>query len=148
MTAPSPDPLAPDATVIQLAALAAVQAHPPAAVTLTDTSPPAASTCCDCGAMANVHPADCVTVICASATVIVPLRAGPATAATLNLMPPLPLADVGPVRAIQGESLDAVHWQPADVSIVAAPAPPWAPNGCDLGSTAKLQPADCVTVTT
>ena len=45
LTVPSPVPLPPDATVIQLTLLAAVQAQPAAAATLTETSPPAASSC-------------------------------------------------------------------------------------------------------
>jgi hypothetical protein len=147
LTVPSPDPLAPDATVIQLAPLTAVQAHPGPAVTPTETSPPAASTCWDCGEMLSMQPADCVTVIWVPATVIDPERAGPVTGATVKLMPPPPLPDVGPVSAIHGDSLAAVHAHPAADSIVAEPVPPCAPNACASGSTAKLQPAPWVTVT-
>ena len=58
LTLPSPDPLAPDVTVIQLALLADVHAQPPAAVTDTVTSPPPASSCWLCGAIETEQPAD------------------------------------------------------------------------------------------
>jgi hypothetical protein len=87
-------------------------------------------------------------VICVPATLIVPLRAGPVSAATVKVMPPFPLPAVAPLSVIQGTSLDAVHPQPTGDSIVADPAPPWAPNDWASGATAKEQPADCVTVTT
>jgi hypothetical protein len=46
LTIPSPEPLDPDVTVIQVTVVVAVQAHPAGAETLTDTSPPDASSCC------------------------------------------------------------------------------------------------------
>jgi hypothetical protein len=148
LTVPSPEPLAPDATEIQLAPLVAVQEQPAPAVTVTVISPPAASTCCDCGEIAIEQPADCEIVIDVLATLIVPLRAGPPIGATEKLRPPPPLPDVVPVSVIQDESLEAVQAQPADVSTDEDPVPPCAPNECVRGSTAKLQPVPCVMLTT
>ena len=52
-TVPLPVPVAPAVTVIQLALLVAVRAHPVVPVTVTDTGPPAAATLCDVGDRLN-----------------------------------------------------------------------------------------------
>jgi hypothetical protein len=140
LTVPLPVPLAPDATVIQLTELAALQAHPDAAVTLTVTSPPAATTFWLWGAMVLEQPADCDTVICVPATEIVPVRAAPLTGATLNATFPFPAPDVVPVRVIQGTSVVAFHPQLGPPETADDPVPPCAPNVWVSGSTEIEQP--------
>jgi hypothetical protein len=94
-----------------------------------------------------VQPADCETVSCVPATLIVPLLAGPPAGDTEKEIPPLPMPEVGPVRVIHDESLAALHEHPEAASIVALPLPPCAPNECVSGSTATVQPPPWVNVT-
>ena len=61
-TSPFPVPDAPDVTEIQAAPLAAVQAHPSPAVTVTFPVPPAEATDALVGAMVYAHPAPCEIV--------------------------------------------------------------------------------------
>src|SRR6188768_3489457 len=88
-TVPLPEPLAPDVTVIHESLLAAVQPHPAGAVTPT-ALPVAAPLPTDwfVGLIEDVQFPACVTVKVWPPTVSVPVRAGPALAATLN--PTLP----------------------------------------------------------
>ena len=146
-TGPLPLPLAPDETVSHESLLFAVQAQPGAVVTATLPVPPDAGTLALVGAIENMQPLPCVTVIWEPATLIVPLRAAPVSAATVKAMPPLPLPEVGPVSVIHETPLDAVQLHPLDDSTVAEPAPPWAPNDCLIGSTRKSQPFDWVMLT-
>ena len=52
-TMPLPVPVAPAVTVIQLALLVAVRAHPIMPITVNDTGPPAAPILCDVGDRLN-----------------------------------------------------------------------------------------------
>ena len=124
LTVPSPEPLDPEVTVIQLALLVAVQAQPAAAITLTVASPPAASNCCPCDPSVTMQPADCETASVTPPTLIVPLRAGPDMGATEKLIAPFPVPDVAPVRVIHDASLAALQAHPGATWIVELPAPP------------------------
>jgi hypothetical protein len=112
-----PPPL-PDAglTVIQGAALDAVQPQPEGAVTVTVEAPPPAATENVVGAAENVHatPA-CVTVTDCPATVTVPVREpAPALAAIVTVTDALPLPEVG-LTVIHDSPLDVVQPQPDGV---------------------------------
>jgi hypothetical protein len=146
-TVPFPLPLAPDAMVIQLTLLVAVQPQPPPAVTATLTSPPDAGTDWLDGAIANEQPAPWVTVIVCPPALIVPVRAAPALAATAKPMVPLPIPEVGPVSVIQGTSLLAVHAHPAPAVTDDVPVPPCESKVYASGATSTLQPDDWLTVT-
>jgi len=63
VTVPLPDPLAVPVTVIQLTLLDAVQAHPPAVVTLNEPVPLADGTDWDAGEIAYVQGAAAACVI-------------------------------------------------------------------------------------
>ncbi len=150
-TVPLPLPFAPDVTVSHDALLLAVHGHPSAVVTATLPEPPADGTLAAVGAIEMEHPLPCVTVTCAPATLMLPLRAGPLSGSTLNPNAPDPLPLVAVVTVIHGTLLETDQAQPGVVSIVADPEPPWALNDCASGATTKLQPAEpavCVIVTT
>lgn len=150
-TVPLPLPFAPDVTVSHDALLLAVHEHPSAVVTVTLPEPPADGTLAAVGAIEMEHPLPCVTVTCAPATLMLPLRAGPLSGSTLNPNAPEPLPLVAVVTVIHGTLLETDQAQPGVVSIVADPEPPWALNDCASGATTKLQPAEpavCVIVTT
>jgi hypothetical protein len=70
---PLPDPLAPDAMVIQLALLVAVQPQPEPPVTVTVAVPPPAVTLCDVGETCRLHDPLSVIVTVLPAIVIVPV---------------------------------------------------------------------------
>jgi hypothetical protein len=125
-TVPPPLPLAPDVTVSQDALLVAVHGHPAPVVTVTLPVPPAAGTLALVGAIEMEQPLPCVTVIVEPPKRIVPVLAGPVSAATAKPIAPVPLPVSAVVNVIHGTSLTAVHAQPGDVSIVAEPDPPWA----------------------
>ena len=128
VTVPLPDPLAPPVTTIQLAVLAADQAHPAVVVTVNEPVPPAAGTDCDTGEIEYAHGAGaaaCVTVKVCPATVIVPVRGVWAElAATVNAMVPLPEPLAVPLMVIQGSLLVAVQAHPPDVATVKEPEAP------------------------
>jgi hypothetical protein len=147
-TVPLPLPFAPAVTVSQDALLLAVHGQPSPAVTATLPEPPADGTLAAVGAIEIEHPLPCVTVTCAPATLMVPLRAGPLSGSTLNPNAPGPLPLVAVVNVIHGTLLETDQAQLAEVSIVADPEPPCAPKDCASGATTKLQPAVCVIVTT
>lgn len=124
LTVPFPLPLEPDVMVIHGCALAAVQAQPAPAVTLTEPLPPEGATDWESGEMANVHPSPCVIVTVCPATVTVPEREGPESGATLSVTVPDPVPFAPDVTVIQSALLAAVHGHPADDVIVRVRVPP------------------------
>jgi hypothetical protein len=126
VTLPAPAPLAPAVIVIHGALLAAVQAHPAAALTSIVRLPPPAATAWLSGDTSKPQPGDCVTVNGCPAIVTVPIRDGPVVAATVNGTAPLPVPAVVP-SAIQLTSLDAVQGHPAAAVTATAFDPPAAP---------------------
>jgi len=113
-TVPLPEPVAPLVNVIQAALLAAVHAHPVAAVTLLLPVPAAAVKDCVVGEIAGEQPAAaCVTVNVAPAIVSVPVRLVVTVfAATSNVTDPLPDPVAPPVTVIQAALLAAVQLHP------------------------------------
>lgn len=139
-TVPFPDPLLSDEMLIQLALLAAVQPQPAGAVTPTDAVPPALLMFCVDGEIANEHPASCVTVKVWSPAVMVPVRGGPALAATAYWTDPFPVPVEPAVTLSQLALLDALQLQPAAVPTSNRPAPPPAGADADAGERANVQP--------
>ena len=92
-------------------------------MTATLPEPPADGTLAAVGAIEIEHPLPCVTVTCAPATLMVPLR-GTARRSTLNPNAPGPLPLVAVVNVIHGTLLETDQAQP-EVSIVADLEPPW-----------------------
>ena len=143
-TMPLPVPVAPAVTVIQLALLVAVRAHPVVPVIVTVTGPPAAPrlwyagdklkgphvTTPDC---VGATPA-CVTVKVWPPMVTVPVRTTVvAFAATLSATEPLPVPVAPLVTAIQLALLVAVRAHPAVPFTVIDTAPPAVPTLCAVG---------------
>ena len=78
---------------------------------------------------------------------IVPLRAPPLFAATVNVTDPLPLPDAALAVEIHGAFATAVHAQPLPAVIAIVPVPPAAATDWLAGEIAKLHgAAACVTV--
>ena len=129
-TVPLPEPVAPLVTVIHAALLAAVQAHPVAAVTLLLPVPPAAVKDCVVGEIDGAQAAAaCVTVNVAPAIVSVPVRLEATVfAATSNVTEPLPDPVAPPVSVIQAALLAAVHAQPVAAVTLLLPLPAAAVN--------------------
>jgi len=134
-TEPLPVPEAPLEIVIQPAFDAAVHAQVDAdAVTPNEPDPPASPTFWSAGEIENVHgggggggggAAACDTVNVLPAAVIVPLRAAPVFAATVNDTLPLPLPELPPEMVIHGAFDAAVHAHvPADAVTANDPEPP------------------------
>jgi hypothetical protein len=127
---PDPVPDAPPVIEIQFAFDAAVHPQVPAeAVTAVDPEPPASPTLWLVGEMVNVHgggvPAACETVNVCPAAMMVPPRAAPVFAATLNETLPLPVPDAPAVTVSQDAFDDDVHAQlGADAVTVNEPLPP------------------------
>ena len=146
-TWPLPLPLAPPVTVIQDAPLAAVQAHPDAAVTPTAaelaTDPSVAPT----EESVNVHEAaSCVTVKVRPAMVTVPVRALVVVLAAMEYPTlPLPLPLAPPVIVIQDALLVAVHAQPASEVTETEPVAADADTFVAAGEIENVQPPACVT---
>ena len=116
VTTPLPVPVAPEVTVIQLALLVAVRAHPVVPVTATDNDAPAAATL-DwlVGEIVNAPHAvaACDTMNVCPPTTTVPARNPPvALAATLSDTVPVPVPVAPDVTVIQLALLVAVHAQP------------------------------------
>jgi hypothetical protein len=113
-TGPDPVPDVPPVTVSQSTLDAAVHTQVDAeAVTMTLPVLPVAATDSDPGAIENMHGggggAACDTVKVWPAMAIVPVRAAPALASTLNATTPLPLPEAPPIT-INHDALDAaVH---------------------------------------
>jgi hypothetical protein len=133
-TVPLPLPLA-GLTVIQAAELAAVQAHPPGAVTVTDEVLPAAAGETAVGEIAKLHAgaAACVTVRVWPAIVAVPVRlvvAVLATTVTATVPFPPPLAGL---TVIQLAPLAAVQLHPAAAVTPTDEVPPAAAGETVVG---------------
>jgi hypothetical protein len=92
----------PEEIVIHDCALVAVQAQPAPAVTVTEPVPPDAATDCESGEIANAQPFPWVIVTVWSATMTVPDRDGPFSAATLTVTAPDPLPFGEDAIVIQG----------------------------------------------
>jgi hypothetical protein len=124
----------------------AVQPHPEAAVTSTAPEPPAGGMFAELALNANEQPAAWLRVNVRPATVIVPLRAGPACPETLNRTDPGPLPDVGGVNVIHGAWLVAFQAQPPAVVTRTSPEPPPTGRAALDGSIEYAHPCDCVAV--
>jgi hypothetical protein len=125
-TPPLPLPLAPDVMLIQGAWLAAVHAHPLLVDTATGpAAPPAADAGWLVGLIENAHAgAAWLTVKVRPAMIIVPLRAAPVFAVTLNPTDPFPLPLAPEVTLIHDALLAAVHPHPLLVdTLTGLPAP-------------------------
>jgi hypothetical protein len=126
LTSPLPVPVAPEAMVIHEVAVVAVHAQPAAVETLTaDPAPPAAPIDWLAGLIVYEQPLAWLTVNVWPATVIVPVRAGPESAATVKVRVPFPLPTLPVVMVIQPSAVEPVHAQPvAVVTAIGTPAPP------------------------
>jgi hypothetical protein len=132
-TVPLPVPEAPLEIVTQLAFDPAVHGQVDAdAVTPNDPGPPTSATLWTVGEIENVHggggggaAAACDTVNVLPAAVIVPLRAAPEFAATVNDTLPLPVPELPPETVIHAAFDAAVHAHvPADALTANDPEPP------------------------
>ena len=118
-------------------------------MTATLPEPPADGTLAAVGAIEIEHPLPCVTVTCAPATLMVPLRGGPLSATTtLNPNAPGPLPLVAVVNVIHGDVArdrpGAARWR----FDCRGPGAALSTERLRSGATTKLQPAACVIVTT
>ena len=78
---------------------------------------------------------------------MLPVRAGPGLAATVNVTVPLPVPLWLLVIVIHGVKVVAVHAQPAAVvSVTGIAAPPTTGTSCPVGLIVGTQPPACVTV--
>jgi hypothetical protein len=140
-----PDPLsvAPLVMVIHASFDRALQLHEDAdAVTATDPDPPPSATSTLVGEIENVHgggAAACVTVKVFPATAMVPVRAAPVLAATVNATMPFPDPDAPDETTIQLATETAVHAQPAVVVTAIVPLPPPATMFWPEGAIANVQ---------
>ena len=143
-TDPLPVPLAPLVTAIQSALLAAVHVQLLLdAVTVTVAVPPADVKACDARSSVNVHGgggggaggAACETVNVLPAAVIVPVRAAPVFAATVNATLPFPAPEAPPVTVIHDAFDAAVHEHVvADAVTAKDPDPPVSPMLWSVGA--------------
>jgi hypothetical protein len=133
VTVPSPLPDDPAVTVIHDAPLAAVHAHPGAAVTVMVPVPPAEFMVCVTGATWKEQPGDCSTVNGLPATTRNPVRAGPAVGSTEKFTTPGPDPVAPCVMDIQGTLLALTHGHAAALATLVDPFPPAAPKACDCG---------------
>jgi hypothetical protein len=121
-TGPFPVPDAPDVTASHVGALLiAVHVQPAPAVTVTVPVVALAVTFWLGGAIEYMQGAAWLTVNVWPAIVIVPLRADPVLAATLNPTDPLPVPDAPDVTLIHCTPLVAVHVHPAPAVTVTVP---------------------------
>jgi len=144
-----PEPVAPLVNVIQAVLLAAVHAHPVAAVTLLLPVPAAAVKVCVVGEMAGEQAAAaCVTVNVAPAIVSVPVRLVVTVfAATSNVTDPLPDPVAPPVTVIQAALLVAVQLHPVAADTALPPLAAAAVKDRLVGEIVGEQDAAaCVTV--
>ena len=79
-------------------------------------------------------PAACETANTRFAIAIVPLRAAPVLAATVNVTVPFPLPVAPEVTVIHGTVLLADQAHPDDDMTLMDPGPPAAPMLCDVGA--------------
>jgi len=149
-TLPLPVPLAPAVIVSHGSFLVAVHVQPAGAVTAIGgvDGPPAAGTVRLVGLIVTAQPPDCVTVNVWPPIVNVPVRSGPALAATLNSTPPLPVPLAPAVIVSQAAWLVAVQSQPAGAvtAIGGVEGPPLAGTVRVAGLIDTPQPLCCVTV--
>jgi hypothetical protein len=117
---PEPDP----ETVIQLPVADADQEQPACVVTPMVPVVAAAAIISDDGESVYVQPTPCVTVNVVPAIVIVPVRAAPVFATTLNDTDPLPAPDAPLVTVIQLLLLTAVQLHQSAAVTVVVPGPP------------------------
>jgi hypothetical protein len=124
-TEPVPVPLAPDVTVIHESLRTAVQPQPLGAVTeIGGPLPAAAPTDAVVGVTVIAQVPAWETVTVWPATLMVPLRSGPAFAATLNATEPGPVPPAGGVTKIHGALLTAVQPHPLGaVTEIGGPLP-------------------------
>jgi hypothetical protein len=133
-TVPLPVRLAPAGITIQDALLVAVHAQPLAADTEIEGLLPDASTDWLVGLIEYEHAtAACVTVSVWPAIASVPVRAGPAFAATLAFTDPAPLPLAPAVMAIHEALLVADHAQLPEADTETSMAPPAAPTDWLVG---------------
>jgi hypothetical protein len=134
VTLPFPVPLVPESTVIQPALLPAVQEHPGPADTATVLLPALSDKVTLVGLIEYEQTrAACVTVNVWPAMVMVPVRALPTFATTLNPTEPLPVPLAPAVTMIQFALLLAVHVQPAPADTATFPVPPRTAIAAELG---------------
>src|SRR6185369_16539655 len=126
-TVPLPDRPPAPAIAIQPSLLTAVHEHSAAVVTLTFCDPPAFVAVIVSGATTALHAVSCVTVNVCPAAVIVPLRAAPVLAATVNCTVPPPVPLEPEAMAIQAALAVALHAQVPAVFTLNDPEPP--PDG-------------------
>jgi hypothetical protein len=132
---PLPVPVAPDATLIHGALLAAVQAHPAPTATATELpEAPEAPTDSVVGSIETEHPEAWATVKIAPVTVIVPFRAGPVLAATVYVKLPGPLRLEPEATVIHGAPLLALQAHPVAVCTATGPEPPPAGTATKVGT--------------
>ena len=139
---PFPVPAAPDVTESQVALLTAVHAHAAVVVTFSVPVPAAAPAFWLVGEIEYVHaggvpaPAACDTANVPFATEMVPVRAAPVFAATVNVTTPLPRPVGEDVTVIHEALLDAFQSQAPCVCTEMDPEPPaagklWLPGEID-----------------
>ena len=140
LTVPLPLPGEPLVTVIQVLLLTAVHAQPVELVTLKLVFPPAAEIFVEVGDKVKLQPLAWVIVKICPLTVIFPVLSNPVFAATEKLTVPLPPPGEPDVTVIHGESLTAVHVQPAPEVTLKLLVPP--PDGTfvEVGDKLKVQP--------
>jgi hypothetical protein len=133
-------PLAPAVTVIQLALLTAVHAHPVTADTVADPEPPVAAALSDDGEIEGVQGAPAsLTVNVWPPIVTVPLRGVVLVfAGALNPTVPLPLPLAPDVTVSHALLLVAVHAQPVGAVIPTLPVPPVPATDCDAAESANV----------
>ena len=137
VTVPPPDPVAPAVTVIHVALLTAVHAHPVGAVTVVLPVPPPATTDWLVGEIVSVQVMPtCVTVAVLPPTPIVPLRdVVDGFAAAVNDTVPFPDPLVPAVIVIQVSVVVAVHAQPVGAVTPTLPEPPPTATACVAGDS-------------
>jgi hypothetical protein len=141
ITVPFPEPLLPEVTLIHVATLVAVQAHPLAAVTLTLPTPPAFEKFMLSGDAVTLQaiPA-CATVNVWPSIPNVPVRESEDEFAdTEYVTVPLPAPLVALVIVIQLALLATAHLQPFAELTVTLPAPPLLATLALVGETVTVQ---------
>jgi hypothetical protein len=94
----------------------------------------------------TVHPVPWLTVNVWPPAVIVPVRWGPALAATVNPTVPLPDPFAPELIVIQDAEVDAFHAHPFAVCTSKDPCPPLLPRSALVGARRIAHPVPCVTV--
>jgi hypothetical protein len=133
-------------SVIHGAPGVAVQAHPPAALTLNDPDAPAAGTDWLAGEIVGAHPLTWMMVAVSPAIVTVPRRSPSLFAATASWTEPLPEPLPPDAIVIQPALLEAFHEHPAETVTATAALPPPLPTLWLAGEMEYEHPAAWVTV--